>query len=164
MRGLGAEGVVVAFDGDWAHLEIRGKRMRVRRSDLEPLGASRSRKPRAESPRARPPAHGSTARLADLDRARFAEVNVIGQRVDEAIDAAEKALDQALLSGATRLRVIHGHGTGTAARRVARALPGATRRSRRCGAGGKTEGGNGATILELRIEESVSGSAQLRPR
>ena len=37
VRGLGSEGRVVAFDGEWAHLEFRGKRMRVKRSDLVPM-------------------------------------------------------------------------------------------------------------------------------
>ena len=37
VRGLGTEGRVVAFDGEWAHLEFRGKRMRVRRIGSEPM-------------------------------------------------------------------------------------------------------------------------------
>ena len=78
-----------------------------------------------------------------------AEVHVIGTRLDEAIDTAEKALDQALMSGAARLRVIHGHGTGR--------LRDGLREHFRQHASVETlrpaearEGGNGATILELR--------------
>jgi DNA mismatch repair protein MutS2 len=77
------------------------------------------------------------------------EVNVIGTRLDEAIDTAEKALDQALMAGAARLRVIHGHGTGR--------LRDGLREHFRGHASVETlrpadarEGGNGATILELR--------------
>src|SRR5262249_27127928 len=146
IRALGAEGVVVSFDGDWAQMEIRGKRMRVRRSELEPAGGV-SRKQKAvsrsqtEPSRSRLMAHGSRDTSGPT-----AEVNVIGQRVDEAIDAVEKALDQALLTGASNLRVIHGHGTGR--------LRDGLREHLRAHAsvasmrpGGKTEGGNGATIL-----------------
>ena len=77
------------------------------------------------------------------------EVNLIGQRVEEAIEAAERAIDQALVSGASRLRVIHGHGTGRlreGIREHFRSHP-AVEKLR---SGDKSEGGNGATILELR--------------
>jgi DNA mismatch repair protein MutS2 len=142
IRGLGGEGRVVAFDGDWAHLEFRGKRMRVRRSDLEPMAGARKpeaggRRKEKEEPAARE-SSGPTV-----------EVNLIGQRVEEAIEAAEKALDQALVSGASRLRVIHGHGTGRlreGIREHFRSHP-AVERLR---SGDRREGGDGATILELR--------------
>ena len=141
VRGLGSEGRVVAFDGEWAHLEFRGKRMRVKRSELEPMAGGRrpeagGRKPAVEMPS--PESSGPTV-----------EVNLIGQRVEEAIEAAERALDQALVSGASRLRVIHGHGTGRlreGIREHFRSHPAVeTLRS-----ADKSEGGNGATILELR--------------
>jgi len=77
------------------------------------------------------------------------EVNVIGQRLDDAIEAVEKALDQTLLAGAGRLRVIHGHGTGRL-RQGLRAhfrTHGSVETLRAADA---REGGDGATILELR--------------
>jgi DNA mismatch repair protein MutS2 len=142
IRGLGSEGRVVAFDGDWAHLEFRGKRMRVRRADLEPMG--RGRKPAAGGRKGGtdvPPRADSSGPVV--------AVNLIGQRVEEAIDAAERALDQALVSGASILRVIHGHGTGRlreGIREHFRSHP-AVEKLR---SGDRSEGGNGATILELR--------------
>jgi DNA mismatch repair protein MutS2 len=148
VRSLGAEGLVVAFEGDWARMEIQGKRLRVRRSELEPARrkkadgkpqkAERGASPRPPTPPDSQPSAGPTA-----------EVNVIGQRLDEAIDMVEKALDQALLSGAGRLRVIHGHGTG-------RLRDGLREHLRTHGSvatlrpADAREGGNGATILELR--------------
>ena len=77
------------------------------------------------------------------------EVNVIGQRIDDALPEIEKRLDEALLSGAGRLRIIHGHGSGRlrdAVREHFREHPavGSLR------AGDAREGGNGATIVELR--------------
>ena len=142
IRGLGSEGRVVAFDGDWAQLEARGKRLRVRRSDLEPTRggrpAARKAEARASRQDPRPDSTGPTA-----------EVNVIGQRLDEAIDLVEKALDQALMAEAGRLRVIHGHGTG-------RLRDGVREHFRAHGSvaslrpADAREGGNGATILELR--------------
>jgi DNA mismatch repair protein MutS2 len=40
------------------------------------------------------------------------EINVIGLRVDEAIDVVDKAIDSALLGGLDELDIIHGRGTG----------------------------------------------------
>jgi DNA mismatch repair protein MutS2 len=77
------------------------------------------------------------------------EIHVIGQHVEDAIEAVDKALDQALLSGASHLRVVHGHGTGRLRDGLRDHFRGhASVASMR--PGGKNEGGNGATILELR--------------
>jgi DNA mismatch repair protein MutS2 len=76
------------------------------------------------------------------------EVNVIGRRLDEAIDEVEKALDEALVAGAA-LRVIHGHGTG----RLRDGLREHLRQHRNVAsvrAGEAREGGNGASIVELK--------------
>jgi DNA mismatch repair protein MutS2 len=40
------------------------------------------------------------------------EINVIGMRVEEATERVDKYLDQAALANYTRVRIIHGHGTG----------------------------------------------------
>jgi DNA mismatch repair protein MutS2 len=150
VRGLGAEGLVVAFDGDWAQMEIGGKRLRVRRGELEPVARKDSGGRRQEAGGRKREGGGGLTEGASHDLAGpTAEVNVIGQRVDEAIDAVEKALDQALLSGAARLRVIHGHGTG----RLREGLREHFRQHRSVAglrAADAREGGNGATILGLR--------------
>ena len=76
------------------------------------------------------------------------EINVIGQRIEDALPEIEKRLDEALLSAAGRLRIIHGHGTGRlrdAVRDHFRDHPSVA--SLR--AGDAREGGNGATIVEL---------------
>jgi DNA mismatch repair protein MutS2 len=151
VRGLGVEGKVLSFDGDWALMEIQGKRLRVRRAELEPVKTEGGRrkaeggKKESKSAYHLPPA---ASREADVAGSTM-EVHVIGQRLEEAIEAAEKALDQAILAGAASLRVVHGHGTG-------RLRDGLRKHFRGHGsvaslrAGGKSEGGNGATILELR--------------
>ena len=85
--------------------------------------------------------------MADL-AASTPEVNVIGRRLEEAIEDVEKALDNALLSGAARFRVVHGHGTG----RLRNGLRDHLRKHplvSRLRAADPREGGNGATIVEL---------------
>jgi DNA mismatch repair protein MutS2 len=117
--------------------------MRVPRSNLDLLAGPPH--PVARSPR--PPVAPSAAQgpLAPVTR----EINVIGRRLEEAIDEVEKALDATLLAGDARLRVIHGHGTG-------RLRDGLREHLRKHAAvesvraAGAREGGNGATLVELK--------------
>jgi DNA mismatch repair protein MutS2 len=160
VRGLGVEGRVLSFDGDWAHMEIQGKRLRVRRSELEPVRAATGKTGKAKSPSrgtvTRPSPDILSASSRDLLSASsgdaggvVSEIHVIGQRLEEALDAVEKALDQAILSGASSLRVVHGHGTGRLREGIRKQFR-EHRAVERLRAGDRTEGGNGATILELR--------------
>jgi DNA mismatch repair protein MutS2 len=74
---------------------------------------------------------------------------LIGATVDEALDRAEKFLDDALLGDERRLRVVHGHGTGRlrdALRRHFREHPLVAS----VAPAPETEGGEGATIVELK--------------
>jgi DNA mismatch repair protein MutS2 len=69
--------------------------------------------------------------------------------VEEATDRIDKFLDQALLSDERRLRVVHGHGTGRlrdAVRTFFKAHPLVANVS----PAGANEGGDGATIVELK--------------
>ena len=151
VRGLGAQGTIAALDDEWAELDVRGKRLRVPRSELERASAPASGHATAEGTRrrtavsaSRPPSSASSDLAGSVP-----EINVIGQRLDDAAEEVEKALDRALLSGATHLRVIHGHGTGRLRRGLRerlRAHPSVA--SLR--AGDKNEGGDGATVVELR--------------
>ncbi len=146
MRGLGVEGRVLSFDGDWAHMEIQGKRLRVRRKELEPGRAATSKAGKAKSP-----SRGivSTPSRSPDAAGVIPEVHVIGQRLEEALEAVEKALDQAILAGASSVRVVHGHGTGRLREGIRRQFR-EHRAVERLRPGDRSEGGNGATILELR--------------
>jgi len=141
IRGGKTSGTVVSLDEDTAWLEVAGKRVRLPRSELEPTGGVK------RSGTIRPAT--LVPERSDAVSATTREVNVIGQRLPEAISEVEKKLDEALLLGAGRLRVIHGHGTGrlrTGLREHLRQHPSVA--SLR--AADAREGGNGATIVELK--------------
>ena len=149
VRGLGAEGTVVSIDGEWAQLDLSGKRMRVKRSELEP--AAPGKRPETRSAKkSSAPGSSLTAQGSGPDVAGdTAEVHLIGMRLEEAIEAAEKALDQAVVAGAARLRLVHGHGTGRlrdGLRDHFRKHPSVASMRK----GERNEGGDGATMLELR--------------
>jgi DNA mismatch repair protein MutS2 len=76
-------------------------------------------------------------------------VDVRGQRADEALRMVEDYLDQAALSGADTVFVIHGHGTGALRRAIREylAVSGYVARFRPGGAG---EGGDGVSVVSLR--------------
>lgn len=76
------------------------------------------------------------------------EINLRGMTVDEAIDAVEKYLDDAVLSGIPRAYIIHGKGTGVLRKAILEYLAGHPRvKTYRLGGAG--EGGDGATVVDL---------------
>lgn len=140
LKGSKTEATVLSIDETSAWLEFAGKRMRVERADLEPL--------QTEPARPRQRAREAAKEAAPLSAAATREINVIGERLDDAVSTIEKQLDEALLAGAGRLRIVHGHGTG-------RLRDGIRERLREhpsvasFRAADAREGGNGATIVEL---------------
>jgi DNA mismatch repair protein MutS2 len=79
----------------------------------------------------------------------FQEINVIGERAEEAKDRVEQFLDQAVLATASRVRIVHGHGMGILKRAIGELLTASPHVARFYPAG-QNEGGSGATIVELR--------------
>jgi DNA mismatch repair protein MutS2 len=77
-----------------------------------------------------------------------AECDLRGLRADEALEQVDAALDRALSRGRGRVRLIHGHGTGTL-REAVRAHLSRMPHVREHRAGGDGEGGNGVTIAVL---------------
>ena len=137
-------GRVASIEGDVAWLEAGGKRMQVPRTELEKIEGAAPSAPTSRS------TAGASGRGGESDvSASTPEVNVIGRRLEEALGDVEKALDNALLSGATQFRIVHGHGTG----RLRDGLRDHLRKHpsvARLHAADAREGDNGATIVELK--------------
>ena len=79
----------------------------------------------------------------------YRELNVIGQRAEEAVEQVDKFLDSAALASVNRVRIIHGHGMGILKKAVSEHLGGNPHVSRFYPAA-PAEGGTGATVVELR--------------
>jgi DNA mismatch repair protein MutS2 len=138
-RKFKVTGQVVSLDGEKAVLNVNGRKMTVERRDLVPKGGAAP----AQTPQRQRPTDKS-GDVAPIS----AELNLIGQRVDEALDESDRFLDRSLLEGKQAVRIIHGFGTGTlrkAIREHLRKHPAV--RSWRPGA--ENEGGDGATIAVL---------------
>lgn len=138
-RKFKVTGEIVSIDGTKAVLNVNGRKMTVDTRDLAPKGGAA---PATRSSR-------DELRPASSDVAPIsAELNLIGQRVDEAIDEVDRFLDRSLLEGKQAVRVIHGFGTGTLRKAIRdhfRKHPAV--RSWRPGA--ENEGGDGATVVVL---------------
>ena len=79
------------------------------------------------------------------------EINLIGMTVDDALQALDKYLDDAWLAHISRVRIIHGRGTGA----LKKAVAGLLRRNKHVAGFAPApfnEGGDGATVAELKVK------------
>jgi DNA mismatch repair protein MutS2 len=79
----------------------------------------------------------------------FREINLVGQRAEEACSVLDKFLDNVALADVERIRIIHGHGMGILKRAVSDLLAGNPHVARYYVAP-QEEGGSGSTIVELK--------------
>lgn len=143
-RKLGWEGILEKLERGRAQVRVQGKLFKCREEDLRPAGK------RPTPAHTKGPAHPtvrSRTPMRDLDVAPK-ELMLIGQRVEPALEALDRFLDQALLGAFGAVRIVHGHGSGrlrSAVRDHLRRHPAV--QGQRPGAA--NEGGDGATVVEL---------------
>jgi DNA mismatch repair protein MutS2 len=77
------------------------------------------------------------------------EINLIGERAEEACERVEKFLDSAVLATASRVRIVHGHGMGVLRKAIWNLL-GKSPYVEKFYPASQHEGGAGATIVELK--------------
>jgi DNA mismatch repair protein MutS2 len=142
--GLGWEGVLEKLEDGRAQVLVRGKRVRSRPEDLAPTGPAATPSGKEREP-ARPKERG------DFDEAAAVppEINLIGLRVEPALEQLDTYLDRALLASRRQVRVIHGHGSGRLRQAVRQHLRG-HRGIADVRAGAPNEGGDGATVVTFR--------------
>ena len=79
----------------------------------------------------------------------YREINVIGQRAEEARENVDKFLDSASLASIDRVRIVHGHGMGIL-RKVIAELLATNPHVEKFYTASPGEGGTGATVVELK--------------
>ena len=152
VTGLDAAGTVVAVDGTRVVVSVGGVRMKVDGARVVPADAGE------------PGGRGREGAGGRADRGRTAsrttawsgvapdptsELDLRGQRADEAELALSRALDDASVADLREVRVIHGKGTGALRKRVSSVLR-SDRRVAEFRAGTPAEGGYGVTVVRLR--------------
>jgi DNA mismatch repair protein MutS2 len=146
LRSLNREGRVVRLiDANSLEVSFGAMKTRVPRTDIAEI--TPVREPPAESLRRR--GGGITLSTASGDDLLSSEINVIGRTADEAEAEVERFVERAFLAGLPRIRVVHGVGMGVL-RRTLRDLLRKHPHVVSVTEPPYNEGGQGATIVELR--------------
>ena len=116
VRGFSKPVVLRRIDGSSAEIEAGPLRMKVGLEEItgvEGPGVAGS---------ARAPQGSVTVRAQASDLGTGSEINLIGCTVEEATERVDKFLDEAALANRSRVRIIHGHGTGALRKGLAQFL------------------------------------------
>jgi DNA mismatch repair protein MutS2 len=150
LLSFGSIGILDKLSGDDAEVRVKSLRFREKVANLELVESAEPPPETGRGARLRV-SRGTEVRLSTShqgDEAR-AELNVIGRTTDEAVDEADKFLDEAFLNSLSQVRIVHGHGTGALRRAIARLLNDHPHVARFMQAP-PDQGGAGATVVELR--------------
>jgi DNA mismatch repair protein MutS2 len=148
LRSFGSEGIVESLNGDDVEVRVKSLRFREKVANLDLLEAAPPLPATGRGSRLRA-SRGTEIRLTSTNDDIRSELNLIGRTTDEAVDEADKFLDEAFLNGANHIRIIHGHGTGALRKAIATLLRDHPHVERFAQAP-PDQGGAGATIIELK--------------
>ncbi len=133
VKTTGQIGQVITMDKKNATVDISGVKMRVSIGSLIKTVKPKVKKENIKARR-------------NFNKSFSIECNLIGMRVEEALDVLDKYLDEALLANVPFVRIIHGVGTGALRSAVWDKLK-RTKFVKRYEHGSASEGSTGATIV-----------------
>ena len=108
IKGLASVGKIESVDGKMATVIFGDMRTKMRAERLE-----RAEKPKQEEPKAYVNVSRETREAIDSRKLNFKQdLDVRGMRGDEAITAVTYFIDDAILVGMSRVRILHGTGSG----------------------------------------------------
>jgi DNA mismatch repair protein MutS2 len=107
VRGFNKAVILRRLDGSSAEIEAGPLRMKVAVDEI--VGIEGAAPLAASGPAA---SGGVSVRSRGGEGAPTEEINLIGSTVEEATERVDKFLDDAALAHISRVRIIHGHGTG----------------------------------------------------
>ena len=147
LKSFGSIGIVDAIKDDVAEVRVKSLRLREHLDNLQLVELAIS--PNTKGDKLANLRRSSGADFKVQSDAAVSELNVIGKTTDEAIDAVDKFLDEASLASVSRIRIIHGHGTGALRKAITEMLKGHPHVERFAPAP-QDQGGSGATLVELK--------------
>ncbi|HEX8173937.1 MAG TPA: endonuclease MutS2 [Pyrinomonadaceae bacterium] len=148
LKSFGSIGVVDKLTGDEAEVRVKSLRFREKLENLELVESAPAPQAQTRGSRLKV-SKGTELNLRAPDGDPDTEINLIGRTTDEAVDETDKFLDEAYMHSMSRVRIIHGHGTGALRRAIADFLrnhPHVERFSQ----APPDQGGAGATVVELK--------------
>jgi DNA mismatch repair protein MutS2 len=156
LKKLGNEGTIISLDEDVAEIQAGPLRMRVPLEELKRKTETLDEGPRTiektKVPKAvvEPLSNGIRQRSV-LAVSPGIELDLRGQRAEDALEMLERYIEQAYMTGLPFVRIIHGKGTGKLRQEVRAALkdhPHVFSFEE----GGDKEGGAGVTVAKLESE------------
>jgi DNA mismatch repair protein MutS2 len=154
LRSLKMEGVVSSLSENDAEVQLGALRVRARLADIQRKGEVEEAEPEpAAQPRAAARSRSLPERTVLVGSTPFREspgmeLDLRGQRVEDALPALDRHLEAAFMAGLPFIRIIHGKGTGRLRQVVRQAL----RESPHVSTfepGQENEGGDGVTVAHL---------------
>jgi DNA mismatch repair protein MutS2 len=145
LRTLGNEGVVTALGEEEAEVQIGVLRVRARLGELAVVGGGDQSD---DQPALTPQESRQT--LMKRPESPGVELDLRGQRADDALDTLDSYLERAYLAGLPWVRIIHGKGTGKL-RQVVREALSQHPHVQSFEPGKRGEGGDGVTVAKLRL-------------
>lgn len=155
VRSIKMDGVITAMSDNDFEVQVGNLRVRARLNDLHRAGEPETPAPAAaeKQPAPRSPATSSSARTVPSTPfypSPGMELDLRGQRVEDALDALDRYLESAYLAGLPFVRIIHGKGTGRLRQVIREALT-QSPHVKSWESGGDKEGGEGVTIGKLAV-------------
>jgi DNA mismatch repair protein MutS2 len=139
------------MDDNHFEVEMGAMKMKIARDDIaEVLARPAATSHPSESPVKAARARGISVALQSESATVPTEINVIGHTVDDASREVEKFVDRVFLAGLPRVRVVHGSGMGIL-RKALRHLLQQHPHVATVTEPPQSEGGAGATVVELRV-------------
>jgi DNA mismatch repair protein MutS2 len=145
VRGFNKPVIFRRLDGSSAEIEAGPLRMKVAVDEI--IGIEGTAAPLAGSLQGA--SGGVSVRSRGGEGAASEEINLIGSTVEEATERVDKFLDDAALAHVSRVRIIHGHGTGALRKGLGEFLrthPLVAKQSFEA----EDRGGKAVTVVELR--------------
>ena len=149
LRTLGTQGVVSSISAEEAEVQVGVLRVRTRLAELQRAGGTVEMQAAEQTQRRNVPAREEARpALRSLGLTRSSpgmELDLRGQRAEDALQSLERYLDAACLAGLPFVRMSHGKGTGRL-REVVRQSLSQNPHIGSYEAGGEKEGGDGVTV------------------
>jgi DNA mismatch repair protein MutS2 len=148
LKRLGSVGIVDQIKHGEAEVRVKALRFREKLEALELVEEVQPTKNLGGRFSKLRPTQTTVVRESQTESAP-AELNVIGQTTDEAVDIVDKFLDKAFMNSLSQVRIIHGHGTGALRRAIGDHLKQHPHVLKFMPASAE-QGGAGATLVELK--------------
>ncbi|MCX6056344.1 MAG: endonuclease MutS2 [Chloroflexi bacterium] len=149
LRSLKMEGVITAISENEIEVQVGALRVRSKLNDIQPIEGS------TEESSSPPQKMTLTQRPSEVSTKNYPfhpspgmEIDLRGQRAEDALDALDRYLENAFLAGMPFVRIIHGKGTGRLRQVIREALK-VSEQVKSFEEGGGKEGGEGITIAHL---------------